>query len=158
MERDKALRTQLIALLEKAQAHVSLEDALKDITPEVYSVVPGGLPYSIWQLVEHIRIAQWDILDFSRNPDYKEMKWPEDYWPKETAPKDLKAWNQSLQLIRNDLNAFIELIKDESNDLYAPFPWGSGQNLLREALLIADHNAYHAGEIVLVRRLLNAWK
>lgn len=157
MEQDKELRKQLIALLEKGQAHASLDDVLKGMTPDVYNAVPDGLPYNIWQLVEHIRVAQWDILDFSRNPGYKEIKWPDDYWPKETTA-DAKAWEQSVELIRNDLTAFIELVKDEANDLYKPFAWGSGQNLLREALLIADHNAHHAGQIILMRRLLNAWK
>jgi len=155
---DKEIRRQLVAFLQKAHAHASLEHALKDIPFELLGSTEHGLPYTIWQLAEHLRIAQWDILDFSRNKDYKEIKWPDDYWPKEKGPKDAKAWENCVAAIFNDQRAFIGMIEDEGNDLYAPFPWGSGQNLLREALLIIDHNAYHVGQIVLARKLLGAWR
>ena len=155
---DKALRQQLAANLQKAQAHASMEHALKDIPFELLGNTEHGLPYSIWQLAEHIRIAQWDILDFSRNKNYKELKWPDDYWPKEKTPKDVQEWKGCVSAIFKDLNEFIALIEDEKNDLYTPFSWGSGQNLLREALILADHNTYHTGEIVLARKLLGEWK
>lgn len=154
---EQELRKQLISFLTRPNAHATLDDALNGISPEHYGTKPAGMPYSVWQLAEHIRIAQWDILDFSRNPDYKEMKWPDDYWPKEPAPKDTREWENCLAAIRSDLKEFIALVEDESNDLYAPFAWGSGQNLLREAMLIADHNAYHGGQIVLVRKMLDDW-
>jgi hypothetical protein len=158
MANDKEIRKQLVSFLTKPNAHATLDNALDGILPEHYGARTPGMPYSIWQLVEHIRIAQWDILDFSRNPDYKKMKWPEDYWPQEAAPKDAQEWENSLARIRSDLKEFIALLEDEDNDLYAPFAWGSGQNLLREAMLIADHNAYHGGQIVLARKMLSDWE
>lgn len=149
---------ELIALLKKGNAHVSFNDAIKNIPFEDLGKKPNGLPYSIWQETEHIRITQKDILDFSANKNYKELKWPDDYWPKEAAPKDEATWKKSITGIQNDLKKFIELLKDENVDLYTPFQHGSGQNLLREALLIADHTSYHTGEIIVIRRLLGNWK
>jgi hypothetical protein len=153
------LRKQLVALLEGGNAHVRLEDAVKDLPAPLRGKVPKGLPYSAWQLLEHLRIAQDDILCFSTNYDgsYQSPPWPEGYWPASPAPPDAKAWDRSLRQIRSDRKRFAELISDPKSDLFKPFPWGEGQNLLREALLIADHAAYHLGQIVLVRRLLKAW-
>lgn len=119
---------------------------------------PDKLPYSIWQLVDHIRIAQWDILEFSRNPHHESPQWPAGYWSKELAPADEAAWQQALDQIRQDRDAFVALLHDPQSNLYTPFAHGDGQNLLREALLIADHTAYHVGEIIIIRRLLDAWK
>jgi uncharacterized damage-inducible protein DinB len=152
------LKTQLKALLDGGQAHAKLDDAVKDMPFHLQGVVPEGLPYSAWQLLEHIRIAQKDILDFSDNADdrYKPMKWPDDYWPKDAAPPSESAWAASVAALKKDRTAFEKLLKDR--DLTEAFPWGDGQNLLREALLIADHESYHTGELVLVRRLLGAWK
>ncbi len=152
------LKTQLKALLDGGQAHAKLDDAVKDMPFDLQGVVPEGLPYSAWQLLEHIRIAQKDILDFSDNADgsYKPMRWPDDYWPKDAAPPDTSAWAASAAAVKKDRIAFEKLLKDR--DLTEVFPWGDGQNLLREALLIADHESYHTGELVLVRRLLGAWK
>jgi uncharacterized damage-inducible protein DinB len=149
---------ELIALLKKGNAHVSFNDAIKDIPFDDLSKKPNNLPYSIWQLAEHIRITQKDILDFSTNDNYKALNWPADYWPKEAAPKNEAAWKKCIDEIQNDLKAFIELLKDENADLLTPFVHGDGQNLLREALLIADHTSYHTGEIIIVRRLLGNWK
>jgi uncharacterized damage-inducible protein DinB len=151
------LINELISFLTKGNAHVTFHDAIKNIPFDDLGKVPGNLPYSIWQIVEHIRIAQKDILDFSANTNYNELNWPDDYWPKETAPKDEIEWKKSLKQIDADLNEFIELLKSY-DDLFKPFNHGSGQNLAREAMLIADHNSYHVGEIIVVRRFLGNWK
>ncbi|MDE1161687.1 MAG: DinB family protein [Acidobacteriaceae bacterium] len=155
------LRKQLLALLDGGQAHATFDDAVKGFPPKLQGEVPDGLPYSGWQLLEHLRIAQRDILDFSRNQDgsYKPMKWPDDYWPKDREPASAAAWNKTVVQIREDRKAFEQLLREASDEeLIAAFPWGDGQNLLREAFLIADHNAYHVGELVMLRRLMGAWK
>lgn len=149
---------QLKQLITKGNAHVTLEEALKGIPAKLRGVVPDGLPYSLWQIAEHIRITQHDILDFSRNPKYKAIKWPDNYWPKEKAPKDAAAWNDCIKQIKKDTKEFIALLENKDADLYTPFKWGDGQNLLREAMLIADHTSYHTGEIIVIRRLLGNWK
>ncbi len=155
------LRQQLKALLDGGQAHATFDQAVKDMPAKLQGEVPAGLPYSAWQLLEHIRLAQRDILDFSRNDDgsYQETKWPDGYWPKGPEPPDAQAWQKSVDQIREDRKAFEELLDSvDDQNLVKPFSWGKGQNLLREALLIADHEAYHVGELVLLRRLLGAWK
>lgn len=156
----KPLLDQLIALLHGGQAHVSFDDAVKDFPPDLRGVVPGKLSHSAWQVLEHLRIAQRDILHFSAPPTggYQPMQWPDDYWPKSPEPPGPHAWDQSIAAIRKDLEHFEALLLKPDADLYKPFRWGEGQNLLREALLIADHNAYHLGELVALRRLLGAWK
>jgi hypothetical protein len=154
---DSIVREQLVALLTGRNAHASFEDSVADLPAELRGVKPEQLPYTIWQLVDHIRIAQSDILEFSRDPDYQSPAWPAGYWTKELAPADEAAWQQALDQIRQDRDAFIALLLDSNQDLYTPFAHGKGQNLLRETLLIADHNAYHVGEIIIIRRLLNAW-
>jgi hypothetical protein len=154
------LRRELITLLDGGKAHASFDDAVKDFPAKLRGVVPEGLPYSGWQIVEHLRIAQRDILEFSDNADgsYKSMKWPDDYWPKAAAPADEKAWDESLKQIRADRKAFDKLLHGADDaELVKAFAWGDGQNLLHEALLIADHNAYHTGELIVARRLLGAW-
>jgi hypothetical protein len=155
---ENELKSQLKALLDGGQAHAKLDDAVKDMPFELQGRVPDGLPYSPWQLLEHIRLAQKDILEFSDNADgsYRPMKWPDDYWPKDAVPPNSKAWNESVAAMQKDRHAFEKLLKDR--DLIEPFAWGEGQNLLREALLIADHESYHTGELVMARRLLGAWK
>jgi hypothetical protein len=150
------LCTELIKLLRGGSAHASLEDALDGLPASLRGEIPGGLPYSIWQLVEHIRIAQWDMLEFSRDASHKSPKWPDEYWPKEAAPPDDEAWEKSINQIKQDLEEFIKLIK--TGNLDEPFPHGDGQTLMREALQIADHNAYHTAEIIVIRRLMGAWK
>jgi uncharacterized damage-inducible protein DinB len=149
---------ELTSLLKKGNAHSSFDDAIKDISFDDLSKKPNNLPYSIWQLTEHIRITQNDILEFSTNKNYAALNWPDDYWPKEAAPKNEATWRKSVDDIKNDLQQFIELLKDENVDLLTPFAHGDGQNLLREALLIADHTSYHTGEIIVLRRLLGNWK
>jgi len=154
------LRVQLEALLDGGQAHAKFEDAVKDFPIELRGVVPERLPYSAWQLLEHMRIAQADIVEFSAPPSggYQEKPWPDAYWPKTPEPPTPDAWDQSVAAIEADRAKFRALITKEGADLAKPFRWGTGQNLLREALLIADHNAYHVGELVMLRRLLGAWK
>lgn len=147
---------ELKKLLAGGGAHVGLTDAVANIPFELLAERPHDLPYSIWQLVEHIRIAQWDMLEFSKDPHHQSPKWPEGYWPKERAPSDEKSWEKTLIQYDTDLKSFIELI--QTHDLYQPIPHGTGQTLLREALQIADHTAYHVAEIVVIRRLLGIWE
>lgn len=155
---EKELKTQLKALLDGGQAHAKLDDAVTGLAYDLQGKTPAGLPYSPWQLLEHLRIAQRDILEFSDNArgTYKPMKWPDDYWSKDAAPPNASAWDKSVAAMREDRAAFEKLLKER--DLVEPFAWGDGQNLLREALLIADHEAYHTGELIVARRLLGAWK
>lgn len=158
MNSDKALRQHLVKLLKGGDAHATFEDAVAHLPAELRGKRPEGAEHSPWQLLEHLRLAQWDILDFSRNPEYKSLKWPEDYWPAKPAPPAERAWEKSVQSFRDDLEAVCELVADEKTDLFAKIPHGDGQTILREALLVADHNAYHVGQLVLVRKLLGAWK
>jgi hypothetical protein len=153
------LRKQLIAHLDGGQAHTTFDEAIRDFPPEHRGTAPLNLPYSAWQLLEHLRITQRDILNFSAPPTggYHPIKWPDDYWPKSPKPPSSNAWDQAITLIRSDLEHFEALIKNPNSDLFKPFRWGDGQNLLREALLVADHTAYHIGELVVLRRLLGAW-
>ena len=157
MALETELKKQLKALLDGGQAHAKLDEAVEGLPFDLQGKVPEGLPYSPWQLLEHIRIAQKDILEFSDNAkgEYKPMRWPDDYWPKSPAPPDEQAWERSVAQLRSDRAAFEALLAER--DLVEPFPWGDGQNLLREALLIADHEAYHTGELIVTRRLLGAW-
>jgi len=150
---------QLVALLDGGQAHADFETAIKDFPAEHYGTVPANLPYSAWQVLEHLRIAQRDILNFSAPPTggYQHMAWPDDYWPKSPVPPAPESWNNTIAAIRADLVAFKALLQKPGVDLYKPFGWGEGQNLLREALLIADHSAYHLGELIVIRRLLGIW-
>jgi hypothetical protein len=153
------LITQLLALLNGGQAHASFDDAVKDFPVADRGKVIANLPYSAWQILEHLRIAQRDILNFCAPPTggYQHMKWPEDYWPKSPEPPSAQAWDHAITAIREDLKKFEALLTRPGADLHKPFLWGEGQTLLREALLIADHNAYHLGELVVVRRLLGNW-
>lgn len=153
------LRKQLIDLLNGGQAHTTFDDAIENFPANLRGVVPQNLPYSPWQLLEHLRIAQRDILNFSAPPTggYHPMRWPQDYWPQTPEPPTAHAWDQSIATIHSDLKHFIALIENPNSDLYKTFRWGDGQNLLREALLIADHNAYHIGELIVLRRILGAW-
>ena len=152
------LREQLRKMLAWEEAHVGFERAIGDFPVELRGKVPAGVPYSSWQLLEHLRIAQHDILDFCVNANYKEMKWPDDYWPKSPAPSSSKEWDESISQFLADRNALQDLAADAKIDLFAKVPHGNGQTYLRELLLEADHAAYHIGELVLLRRLLGAWK
>jgi len=150
------LVTELKKLLNGGGAHVGFKDAVANLPFNLLGEKPYNLPYSIWQLAEHIKIAQWDMLQFSKDGSHQSPKWPDEYWPKELAPKDEDAWNNTLKQVDADLREFTALL--DSSDLYVPIPHGDGQSVLREALQIADHNAYHIAEIVVIRRLLGAWK
>jgi len=152
----KQVVNELTRLLLGGNAHVTLRKAIEGLPPELRGVKPALMPYSIWQLVEHIRIAQWDMLQFCRYENHKSPKWPDEYWPKESTPDDDAAWNASLAEIENDLEGFIELM--EHSNIYQILPHGEGQTILREALQMADHNSYHTGEIIAIRRMLNAWE
>jgi len=154
------LRAHLLELLRGGHAHLSFDDAVRDLPADLRGKAPRGSPYTAWQLVEHLRLAQDDILRFSRNTDgsYEELEWPDDYWPKAKAPRDDAEWEASLAAFRTDRKAMEALVADLAQDLFAPFPWGDGQTLLREAMLVADHTAYHLGQLVLLRRLIGAWR
>lgn len=158
MPNDSVLREHLINLLTKGHAHVAFDEAVKDLPVSLRRKRPKGAEHSPWEILEHLRIAQNDILEFSRDSKHKSPDWPSGYWPKSAAPPDDKGWDKSVRAFRRDLKAMCALVADEKTDLYAKIPHGDGQTILREALLTADHNAYHIGELVLVRRLLGAWK
>ena len=154
----KQLREHVLYLLDGGGAHARFNDAVKDMPERLRSVKPDGLPHSAWMLIEHLRIAQRDILEFSRNSKHASPKWPEGYWPKTQAPPSPAGWNKSVQQFRKDLKAMQDLVANARTDLYARIPWGDGQTILRQALLLADHNAYHIAQLIDVRRLVGAWK
>jgi hypothetical protein len=152
------VRDQVISLLRGGNAHVTFEEAVERIPPKLRGVKPEGAEHTAWQLLEHMRIAQSDILEFSRNPKHVSPGWPEGYWPKTAKPPSDAAWKKSIAAIKKDRDAMVKLINNPKTDLYEKIPHGTGQNILREALLIADHNAYHLGQLVLLERLLGAWE
>jgi hypothetical protein len=154
----RVLRQHLLDLLRGGSAHLNFEEALAGLPPQLRGAKPPGLPYSPWRLLEHMRIAQWDILDFSRSPKHVSPEFPAGYWPESDAPPDDKAWQRSIRQFRADLKAMQDLVEDPATDLFAPIPHGEGQTILREALLLTDHNSYHLGQLVTVRRLLGAWE
>ena len=155
---DSALREHVSKLLAWREAHAGFDRAVADLAPELRGRRPDGLPHSPWELLEHIRLAQHDILDFTVNPAYTELRWPDDYWPPAPAPPSATAWDESLALVRADREALQAIAADTSVDLFAEIPHGQGQTYLRQLLLAADHMAYHVGQLVLVRRLLGAWE
>jgi hypothetical protein len=158
-DNDAALREQLFQLLLGGNAHVDVLAALKGFPAKLYGVKPEGAPHSGWELLEHMRIALRDLWDFSTNPEYVEKKWPDDYWPPSAEAPSKEAWVNSVRALKEDLEEFGKLVNDPKSNLYAKIPWAKeGQTLLREVLLAADHNSYHAGELVFLRRLLGAWK
>ena len=152
-----ALRKHLLYLLRGGGAHVDFDAAIAGLPASLRGASMPGVPFTPWRLLEHMRIAQWDILEFSRNPKHISPAFPDGYWPKDDAPPDARAWNHCVAGLRKDLKAMQELVADPKSDLFARIPWGTGQTILREALLVADHNAYHVGQMVMLRRLLNAW-
>jgi hypothetical protein len=157
MPDDKALRAQLVKLLDFQDAHVGFDRALKGIPPRLRGARPEGAEHSLWQLLEHLRIAQADILEFCVNARYKEKKWPDDYWPKAPAPRTAAAWTGAISAYRRDRKTLQRLVANQTIDLAATIPHGTGQTYLREILLVADHNAYHIGQIVALRRRLGIW-
>jgi DinB superfamily len=156
-DNEGSLRRHLLELLKGGNAHVGFDQSIAGIPPRLRGRKPAGLPHSPWMLLEHLRIAQWDILEFSRNRKYVAPDWPKDYWPDSEAPPRPSAWDASVRKFRQDLKTMQALVAAPKTNLYAPIPWGDGQTILREALLLADHNAYHLAQLVDVRRLLGIW-
>ena len=157
-DQEATLREQLLYLLKSGGAHLDFDKAIAGLPATLCGARPPGLPHTPWRLLEHMRIAQWDILEFTRNPRHVSPPWPEGYWPRTEAPPNAAAWNNSLRSFHADLKAMAKLVGDKKTDLFAKIPHGSGQTILREALLAADHNSYHLGQMVLLRRLLGTWK
>ncbi len=157
MHSDILLRKQLVKLLTSGEAHADFDKAIDGLPEELRGKVPDGGEHSPWQLLEHMRIALWDILEFSRDLKHKSPKWPEEYWPKQSAPGSASDWEKSVKEYKTLIQGMSDLVSDESVDLFAKIPHGDGQTVLREALLVADHNAYHVGQLVLTRKLLGAW-
>jgi hypothetical protein len=157
MTEDQMLREHLLELLGGGHAHLDFDKATAHMPIELRGVKPANLPHTAWRLVEHIRIAQWDILQFTINPRHISPEFPDGYWPEADAPPDLEAWDHSLTAFGSDLKAMMNLVADPKTNLLTPLAHGQGQTILREALLVADHNAYHLGQLVTVRRLLGAW-
>jgi hypothetical protein len=158
MGEEQTLREHLVYLLDEGGAHLGFDEAIADWPAKLRGVKPEGAQHTAWQLVEHLRIAQWDILEFSRNAKHVSPKFPAGYWPPTPAPSDKAAWDQSIAAYRADHVAMVKLVQDPSTDLFAKISWGDGQTILREALLVADHAAYHVGQLVLLRRMLGNWK
>jgi len=156
-QQDQHLRQNLVYLISGGGAHAKFDDAIKGLAPSLRGKKPANFPHSPWMLLEHLRLAQWDILEFSRNAKHVSPEWPEGYWPKTAAPPNAAAWTKSIQRFRADQKVMLDLVANPKTDLFAKIPWGDGQTILREALLLADHNAYHIAQIVDVRRLLGEW-
>lgn len=154
MDKEQVLREHLIAVLDGRQAHLTFDDIVSGVAFDSQGTRVEGSPYTLWQLLEHLRIAQWDILEFSRNPGHVSPEFPSGYWPQTEEPPEASSWDQSVQAFRSDLESMKRLVTDPETDLFSPIPHGKGQTILREALLIADHNAYHLGQMLLLRRLI----
>src|SRR5437667_8289674 len=156
--KNSSLQQHVINLLNFEGAHVGFDQSVRGLGAELRGKKIKGFPHTAWQLLEHMRIAQWDILEFSRSAKHVSPEWPGGYWPKTVRPPNDDAWKKSLASFKRDLKAMEKLVSDPNTDLYTKIPHGTGQNIFREALLVADHNAYHLGQLVLLRRLLGAWK
>lgn len=154
---DKALRDHLVWLLDSPDAHLRFQRAVEGIPEGMRGAMPEGMPHSPWRLVEHMRICQWDILEFTRNPQHVSPEFPAGYWPETDGPPHDQAWEQSIAAFLKDRDEMAERVADGRHDLFAPIPHGAGQTILREALLLADHNAYHLGQLIAVRRALGIW-
>ncbi len=154
---DKDLRKHIVYLLEDGGAHMSFMEAVKDFPESAINQKPPNVEYTFWHLIEHIRITQWDILNFSTNPDYKYLKWPDEYWPAKNKKVTKEDWDKTIKAYQKDLNEMIKLIKNPKTDLFSKIPWGEGQTILREAMLIADHTAYHVGELGILRQVTKTW-
>jgi len=154
---DQSLRKHVLYLLRGGGAHLDFEKAIADFPAAKRGERPSGVPFSAWGLLEHLRIAQWDILEFSRDGKHKSPPWPTGYWPETEAPPNAEAWDRSIAAFRADARAMEKLVSNPKTDLHAPIPHGDGQTILREAFLVADHNAYHLGQFVMLRRLLGVW-
>lgn len=156
-ETERALREQLVALLRGGMAHMTFDEAVADFPPDRINERPPQVPYTPWHLLEHLRLTQRDIVEFSRDPDYRERRWPADYWPERAATADAAGWARTLAAFRDDLEALCALALDPATELHARIPWGDGQTILRELLLVADHNAHHLGEFAILRQVMGTW-
>lgn len=155
---DELIREQLVKLLTVQQAHMGFEEAVKDFPAAHYNTRPPKVEYTFWHLLEHLRIAQWDILDYSRNPNYQHIEWPRDYWPAKEATTDASGWQRTVEQFLADRAAMTALIRDPQTDLYAPIAHGyDGHTILREVMVLADHNAYHIGEFAILRQVVGVW-
>jgi len=157
-DHEQLLRQHLLELLVGGGAHAKFEDVIKDLPVKLRGAKPAKFPHTAWMLLEHLRLAEWDILEFCRNAKYVSPEWPGGYWPKSEGPPNAGAWNESVRKFRSDLKEMEDLVANPKTDLFARIPWGDGQTILREALLVADHNAYHLAQLVDLRRLLRTWK
>lgn len=152
------LRTQIVSLLRGEHAHMSFADMVKDFPAVHYNTRPPNVSYSFWHLLEHLRITQWDVLDFMKNPDYTYIKWPDSYWPKRSAKATKKEWDTTIKGFLKDLNELENLARDPNLDLYAKIPWGEGQTNYREFIVVGNHNSYHMGEFAILRQVMNCWQ
>ena len=155
---NSGIREHVAKLLRGTDAHLDFDDTVSRFPAELRTVRPGGAAHSAWQLLEHLRIAQWDILEFSRDPNHVSPTFPDGYWPSRDITPDAEAWDKSVSAFRSDREALLDLVADESTDLLAPIPHGTGQTILRECFVVAKHNSYHLGQLILLRRLLGVWQ
>jgi hypothetical protein len=158
MENQQNFREQLLNYLTGRHAHASFDDALNGFPIKLINTKPANSPYTFWELLEHIRRTQNDIVDFIQNPNYKDKSWPQDYWPAKNKKADKKAWDKSVAGFKKDFAALVKIVKNPKTDLLAKIPHGQGQTIFREAILVIDHNAYHIGEFILMRRMMGIWK
>lgn len=150
-------RKYLIDILDWQSAHMNFDSAVADFPQKHYNTKLLKVSYTFWHLIEHIRITQWDILEFCINPNYKEMKWPDDYWPRNNEKADKRKWNNTIKKYKSDLSKLKKLVKNPKTDLFKPIPWGDGQTIFREIVLVADHTAYHVGELGILRQVVGTW-
>lgn len=158
MQNDKLLRKELISYVEHPHTHMTFADAVKNFPEKLMNEKPHGLPYTFWQLLEHIRISQIDMIDFLQNANYKELSWPKDYWPDGDQKATAKMWNDAVKQYEKDIEKLKKIIEDPKTDLHAPIPHGQGQTIFREVLQIIDHASYHMGQFIVMRRLIGEWK
>jgi hypothetical protein len=157
MDRERALRAQVVALLRGGNAHMGFDEAVANFPERLINERPPNVPYTFWHLIEHLRLCQVDILEYMTRADYREREWPRDYWPAPEATATVEEWDASLAAFRQDLAAIVAIVEDETTDLFAPVPSNPDHNILREALIVADHNAYHIGELAILRQVMEGW-
>lgn len=158
METQKELKKQLLEYLENGQAHKTLDEAVLDFPAKMINSKPENVPYTFWQLLEHVRISQYDIINFTQNPNYRYLDYPKDYWPPENQIAHKKDWDRTIEDFHEDLNTLKKIVKNSKTDLLVGIPHGEGQTIFREVLLVIDHNAYHIGEFIIMRRVMGIWK
>ena len=158
MSSDQVVRDQLLALLNGGNAHMPFEEAVADFPAKHFNTIPPNITYSPWNILEHLRLAQWDILDFIRNPDYVTPEWPKDYWPDPAETADQEQWDKTINLFLSDAGSLREIVSDPETDLYAPIPHAPDYTIFREILVGSDHNAYHIGEFAILRQVMGTWQ